>query len=111
MHRSVLTPKEFGLRLASRVPRILIADSMQGRIVYERATETDFGPQMRRMEVYAMSRQTFRDARNFAFDRFGETQDWPRYDDMAVAGGSFRIPLLMSVAGGGEELKEWAIEL
>lgn len=100
--------------MAAREPRLLVVEGMEDkRIIYESAGEKDYGPMMRRMEFYALSPKTFQHACNEVMNYHGiDARAEKRWEYQAHPDSErFVLPLLMTRAGGGEELKEWAIDL
>jgi hypothetical protein len=98
--------EEVALRMAAMRPIVLIVDSMEdGRIIREQATEADFGPAMRRMNVYAMSEGTYRRARDECFNLFAVEPDWDVRRD-PTSGKGVVLPMMFP-----DGMREWRVDV
>ena len=105
--REIIKVSELVRRMAEQRPRVLIApDLPDGRIVHERATEDTFGPQMRRMSLYAMSPGSYHWAVDKVRAQWGVRPDFEESYLGRILGRSFRIPLRFP-----DGVREWEVQL
>lgn len=105
--REWIKPAELTRRLAEMPPRVLVVpDIPDDRILHERATEKNFGPQMRRMSLYAMSPNAYYRAECHVRAMWGVRPEWAITHTGTILNRRYIIPLRFP-----DGIREWEVSL